>query len=980
MAHHALEVPEHPERVTWVLQAGEQYTAGEEPRKALALYEKSLGLPLRPEERDILLRTTANTYGAMGLFREARDYLEKWFLEFEADPTQLNPLKFYMATGVQIQNLGDSAEARRRYELALEKGNPREAAHRPLLARAYSLLGLLDISESRYAEARAHFEQGFGLLPPRSVETAELLKHQARLAVEQGDWNQALKELEKSRALYESLQDWKGQFSVWLERGNLALKMGKVDEADSAYARALSEAEEHQEEAFLARVHQNRGVIASWRGRYHQAMEELEKAREIFAFLGNPQDRTTNLLELAWVYASVGSFSKAAELFKQAKMDPGHFSAHLLRRAAQIEAWMAFLKHGGSAGPIHPENYSREGEPFPWEAERRLMILEQNGGANESEEIRALLSAIYGPLPDPLKISFEERADWKHWILGETILSQSSPTEETPMDTLQKLSAINRELLSASEPDQVLEKILDAAMELSQAERGFLVIRSQGDGGPLPGFEIKVAKNLSKEMIESQTSEISLSAVREAMEKGEVLVTDNALKDIRFEEAESVHQLELKSILALPLKGTSGVIGALYLDHRFETEKFRGADLILIQAFADQAALALQKAQMIQELKRANRQLSQTVEVQETELSALKREVEDQRQKLNFEYKEVVGASPAMLEVLSLVDRITETSVPVWIFGESGTGKEMIARALHYNSGRAKKAFVSENCSALPETLLESELFGHKKGAFTHADRDKKGLLEHADGGTVFLDEIADMSPSMQAKMLRFLQEGEIRPLGANQVMKVDVRVVSASNKDLAKLIQEEKFREDLYYRLNGVTVTLPALRERSEDLPLLVHHFLKKFAKDEKHEPYEITPDALELLMEYPWPGNVRELENAIRTACLFHHKGKLVPKSFNFKKPLFAGGGAQRMSMGSGADGKSKMGMGGKTGAAKGITEEKRLLLEALYEHGYHKGHAADALGISRRYLYTQMMRHGIPANRIEMKAYIQDQLGLK
>ncbi|HKX12935.1 MAG TPA: sigma-54-dependent Fis family transcriptional regulator, partial [bacterium] len=491
--------------------------------------------------------------------------------------------------------------------------------------------------------------------------------------------------------------------------------------------------------------------------------------------------------------------------------------------------------------------------------------------------------------------------------------------------------------------------------------------------GPLPGYDIKVARNLAKELIEKADSSLSLSAVREAMQSGSSVLTDNALQDERFEAAESVHSLELKSILVLPLKGTQGVIGALYLDHRYQTNLFKPGDLVALQAFADQAALALQKAQMIEELKRANDRLSQTVDVQASELSVLKREVEDQRQKLTFEYKDIVGSSPAMLEVLSLVDRITDTGVPVWIYGESGTGKEMIARALHFNSSRAKKPFVSENCSALPETLLESELFGHKRGAFTHADRDKKGLLEYAKGGTVFLDEIADMSPTMQAKLLRFLQEGEIRPLGSNEIIKVDVRVVSASNKDLLALIGEGKFREDLYYRLNGVTVTLPPLRERLEDIPILARHFLKKFAKDENQTPLEITPDALELIMAHPWPGNVRELENTLRTAALFHQKHKLTPKSFNFKKVFFEEGPAAPTPASAGTSRKA-------SGAGSNLTDEKRILLKALYDQGYHKGLAAETLGISRRYLYTQMMRHGVPINRIEMKSYVETQLGIK
>lgn len=555
------------------------------------------------------------------------------------------------------------------------------------------------------------------------------------------------------------------------------------------------------------------------------------------------------------------------------------------------------------------------------------------------------------------------------------------------MDILEKVAQITKALLSTTNFDKLLVSLMDAAMELSKAEQGFLILRGDEEDGPIPGYSIKVARNIGKEDMDKEDFKVSVSALKEAVDKGKLLVTDNALTDTRFAKAESVHAMELKSILALPLKTPEGVLGAIYLDHPYKTDIFQETDLKVLEILADQAALALQKAQMIEKLKNSNVELSDQVKGQASEISLLKREVEDQRIKLKHEYKEVIGRSPPMLEVLSLVDRVTETMVPVWIYGESGTGKEMIARALHFNSSRAKNAFVSENCSALPETLLESELFGHKKGAFTHADRDKKGLLEHADGGTVFLDEIADMSLAMQAKLLRFLQEGEIRPLGSNQMIHVDVRVVSASNRNLQQWVAEGKFREDLYYRLVGVTVTLPPLRDRPEDIPLLTQHFLKKIAKEEGKPIVEIMPDALEMLMDYPWPGNVRELENTIRTATLFHQKGKVTAKSLHFKKQLTGEeeeivAPALRPGVPPPKGGGYKVAPTTKAAEppatpAPHLSEEKRLLLKALFDNGYHKGHAAETLGISRRYLYTQLLRHQVPVNRIEMKAYIEETL---
>ena len=232
-------------------------------------------------------------------------------------------------------------------------------------------------------------------------------------------------------------------------------------------------------------------------------------------------------------------------------------------------------------------------------------------------------------------------------------------------------------------------------------------------------------------------------------------------------------------------------------------------------------------------------------------------------------YPGIIGDSPAMMQVFALLDRVAPASVPVLIQGESGTGKELIARAIHHNSPRKDREYVAENCAAIPETLLESELFGYRKGAFTGADRNKRGLFEIAEGGTIFLDEIGDMSINMQKKLLRTLQDGEIRPVGCNEVIHVDVRLVSASNKNLRKLVEEKSFREDLFFRLNTITVVLPPLRERTEDISALSAYFLTRVGKELNTDPARLSEEALDALKRYRWPGNVRELENEMRR-CL--------------------------------------------------------------------------------------------------------------
>ena len=250
----------------------------------------------------------------------------------------------------------------------------------------------------------------------------------------------------------------------------------------------------------------------------------------------------------------------------------------------------------------------------------------------------------------------------------------------------------------------------------------------------------------------------------------------------------------------------------------------------------------------------------------------LQSEVQRLRQQVHSHYgfENIIGQSARMRQIFELVTRVSDLAVNVLILGESGTGKEMIARAIHQNSARAEKSFIPINCAAIPETLLESELFGYVRGAFTDAHKDRRGLFQAAKGGVLFLDEISEIPLSLQAKLLRVIEDKEVRPLGANQGEKVDVRLVSACNRDLERLVQEGRFRQDLYYRLNVIRIDLPPLRERAEDIPILVEHFMRKFSNQSRRQLDGVEPEALAALTRYPWPGNVRELEHTIERAVL--------------------------------------------------------------------------------------------------------------
>jgi two-component system response regulator AtoC len=313
---------------------------------------------------------------------------------------------------------------------------------------------------------------------------------------------------------------------------------------------------------------------------------------------------------------------------------------------------------------------------------------------------------------------------------------------------------------------------------------------------------------------------------------------------------------------------------------------------------------------------------------------------------------EIEGKSARMLEVYKLVARVAPTSATVLVVGESGTGKELVARAIHSHSSRASTAFVPVNCTALSESLLESELFGHARGAFTGAIAAKRGLFEMADGGTLFLDEIGDMGPKMQAQLLRTLQDGEVRPVGSSESIKVDVRLVCATNRDLEADVKTGRFREDLYFRINVVTVKLPPLRERSSDIPILVTHFLAKVARREGRSEASISREALELLCNYQWPGNVRELENAIERAVAVAKGNVVLPSDL----PADVSGGAPPAPAGIIDDRPT-------------LSElERRYIALVLAECGGNKKKAAERLGIDRRTLYRALERSGEAAGEDE------------
>jgi transcriptional regulator with GAF, ATPase, and Fis domain len=573
------------------------------------------------------------------------------------------------------------------------------------------------------------------------------------------------------------------------------------------------------------------------------------------------------------------------------------------------------------------------------------------------------------------------------WQVGETSVGEIGTETLTgeaqrERENLRVFARLTRELLRETDLGKLLRSIVDGAISLARAERGFLlleeavssatdtvVMSAHEERGERQLLKVRVARSFDREDIPIPSSRLSSGIAMRVIEGRQALLSVDAETDPRFSGMASVEDLKLRSVMCVPLivaadKGPR-VEGVLYVDNRLQQAAFEPDDLELMKLLADQAAIAIRNARQLVELRERNEKLSSSsrkiellneqlgrkVRDRDTELAVVRAELG--RERGRYDYTSIVGASSGLRRVFQQLDRIIESDLPVMIQGESGTGKELIARAIHFNGPRKQKAFVSENCAALPDTLLESELFGHTRGAFTGAHRAKKGLLEQADGGTLFLDEIGDMSAEMQKKLLRVLQEGEFRAIGSEERVRVNVRVIAASHRNLEQMVKSGEFREDLFYRVNVLEVDLPPLRERREDIPLLAEALLARAAR-EANRPVPLLPrEVLAALVAHDWPGNVRELENEMRRiVVLAEDEVRLEHLSQGVleRRSVLVGNGLSSGAVESGS-------------IRDAVADlEKRSIEAALASCSGNKSKAAKLLGISRFALQRKLDKYDL------------------
>ncbi len=409
---------------------------------------------------------------------------------------------------------------------------------------------------------------------------------------------------------------------------------------------------------------------------------------------------------------------------------------------------------------------------------------------------------------------------------------------------LETLVRFSERLLGTTDLARLLDELLEALLEVTHADKGFLILLEDGE------MSVKASRNLAREAIDGAMERVSDSIIRRVVESRKPLVVADALHDAEWSGSSSVVNLKLCSVLCAPLMQKGEVFGVIYLGNDNVVSLFDDRALEALTVFAAQASLLVQNAILLDSLRRENLTLREAVS--------------------SRQYGDLIGSGASMREVYRRIEKVAATDISVLVTGETGTGKEVVARELHRRSPRASGPFVAVNCGAIPEALLESELFGHVKGAFTGAIATRLGKFQAAHGGTLFLDEIGDMPPALQVKILRALQDRAVTKVGDARSEPVDLRVIAATNRVLEDEIKRGNFREDLYYRLNVVAIALPPLRERDDDVVVIARWFLQKYAKEFEVRVRGFTPGALVAMRKYAWPGNIRELENRVKKAVV--------------------------------------------------------------------------------------------------------------
>ena len=866
--------------------------------------------------------------------------------------------------GLALSFLGDNDEALRHMREAERQlasmDDPRRGSRvRSCKAMVAYALGRLKEARRDYAEALRLAEHS-GLAD--QIATAWL--NLGTVCHQQGSWGEALDAYERAARAAQVLAQLGTESWAQFNLAKLYADVGAFERAQETVAACKDLIERSGTEALGPACDTVLGEVALARGDVDEAKARFASALRAFERDGSVREEAEVRLHLAEVALKTGAYEEALGGIETA-------SALVDSSGARDVGWKLAILH--SRWLLGCDRVSDAIERL----EPTLEALRKAEQRDAEAEVHALLSEAWTAQGSPAlaqRHSMQAQVTWERAAATlppamrdacrhhpRRMLLSTPPASRAAAKArgrsgaaagehdLARIFDLARWINSSFDTQQVLERAMDAAIELTGAERGFVLLAS-GPGSRK--LRPTVARNVDREQLGKSHSKFSRSIAERVIRSGEPIVTADARADDRFRAGKSVHAMHLRSVLCVPVRSPEGVLGALYVDNRFLQGKFDDRDIGWLSAFADHVAIALTNARLHATLEQRNRELEHERERVEALMQGQAEQIDRLSEQVRrsagnraqkHAYTGIVGTSPAMRRVFDLLDRVIDTELAVLVRGESGTGKELVARAIHTYGPRSTGPLVAINCGALPDSLLESELFGYERGAFTGADRAREGLVVRAGGGILFLDEIGEMSPSTQVKLLRVLQEKEVRPLGARKAVEVDFRLVCATNRNLSNEVQRGQFREDLYYRIAAVEVLVPALRERGDDLRALVSHVLGGVER-QTGQSITMTGQAMRKVLDYDWPGNVRQLENVLTRAAVVANEGQI--KAADIDLPASTPQAQPRKTR------------------ADYQREEGGRIADALEANRWNVARTARALGIPRATVYRRMRQFGLIA----------------
>ncbi len=771
-------------------------------------------------------------------------------------------------------------------------------------------------------------------------------------------WDEALDCFKRNLGLKTQLCDVKGMALSHNSMGHVYLRKGQFTASGEQLFSALKMFQEARDRSGAALVYYNLADLFRCKEDYQMANHYLDRSVRIARQIGE-ENRVADCLLLSgrlyldrsdWPRAGESLFA-AAHILKSGRNGPAEAELALAqaelcvgtgdvnRAEGYLEQVRQFAKSSGSAwleallDRVWAELFMLRGE-----GSACLDRLAHSAATFKSLGARYELGKTYLKL-GRFKLKTGKVKEGRAClgealsIFGKLGVENSRKEAEALLNQTKEMALLERETIhtfyrladllnSVWDTDDLLTKALDLVIDLLNAERGAIILYSEKDGS----FQVRVSRKLELETSKDAVA-ISRRVVNDVIKSDSPLIVDNATSNPQFAASKSVVAYNILSILCVPLRTRDRLIGTVYLDHRSLPAVFSAEDVDFLKAFASLIATAIEKSELYAKVHEEVFQLKETLHQY-------------------FEYPQLVGTSAKMQEVFGLVEKVAPSKTSVLILGEAGTGKELIAHLIHERSPRKTGPFIRVNCAALAETMLESELFGIEEKAATGVGF-RKGKFELADGGTILLDEVGDMSLSLQAKVLRVLQEKEFERVGGQRSIKVDIRIISATNQDLQKKVQDGDFRLDLFYRLNTIVIGIPPLRERPGDIPLLVQHFVARYAQENNKPEMKVTKRIMSAMLAHRWAGsNVRELQHFIEKATLLSENGE-------FPSELLRD--LSVMQERSDVEGPGKL---------QSLLDwvEKNRIVQALEKNGWNQVKAAEELGLNETTLRRRMKKHRI------------------